>query len=183
MATLQPQTLEPPTGTPIILRHCALADIDAFLDFQPQIAAETTHTLQRVGNVPKADNVRAAWQASIDHPIELRIGAFDRERMVGQVSLHPLQNPPHPWNRHIATFGMMVLREYWGRGIGRSLLERMEAHARKVGITRIEALVRVSNERGVKLYQRAGYEIEGTRRGAALIHGVLHDEYFIAKRF
>ena len=61
------------------------------------------------------------------------------------------------------------------------MLAIMEAHARSIGISRIEALVRTKNERGVNLYTRMGYDIEGTRKNAALIDGELHDEYFIAK--
>src|SRR5690606_8095554 len=78
-------------------------------------------------------------------------------------------------------FGMMILKEYWGEGIGRRLLEIMEAHAKNCGITRIEAMVRTQNDRGVKLYRRMGYQIEGTRRQAALIEGTFQDEYFISK--
>ena len=49
------------------------------------------------------------------------------------------------------------------------------------GATRLEALVRVQNERGVAFYKKMGFEIEGTRRNAALINGEYQDEYFIAK--
>lgn len=42
-------------------------------------------------------------------------------------------------------------------------------------------MVRVTNDRGIKLYERCGYKIEGTRKKAALINGNFVDEYFIAK--
>ncbi len=161
MATLPPIPFETRSGRSVIFRHCGIDDVDTFLEFQPQVARETTHTLQRVGNVPKAENVRAAWQASIDDRIELRIGAFDGARMVGLLTFHPLQNPPHPWNRHVATFGMMVLQEFWGEGVGRRLLELMEAHARRAEITRIEAQVRTANERGVIVGQGPQFFADG----------------------
>lgn len=50
-----------------------------------------------------------------------------------------------------------------------------------LGVQRIEAKVRTQNPRGVALYKKAGYQIEGTRRKAALIDGEFRDEYFIAK--
>jgi RimJ/RimL family protein N-acetyltransferase len=76
---------------------------------------------------------------------------------------------------------MMLVQEVWGEGLGRKLLEVIELEARKRGITRLEAEVRSKNERGIQLYLKAGFEIEGTRRQAALIHGVFEDEHHIAK--
>jgi RimJ/RimL family protein N-acetyltransferase len=181
MATYAPEAFKTKTGKPVTFRHCSLDDIDSFLKFQPKIATETNHTLQIRGRAPDREKLELAWQHSITSQIELRIGAFDGENIVGQLSFYPESTAPHPWTKHIGRFGMMVLRQYWGEGIGRRLLEIMEAHARSRGITRIEAMVRSKNERGVKLYTRMGYEIEGTRRQAAIIDGNPHDEYFIAK--
>lgn len=42
-------------------------------------------------------------------------------------------------------------------------------------------MVRVKNDRGINLYEKSGYKIEGTRKQAAKIDGEFHDEYFIAK--
>ncbi len=162
-------------------------DVDAYLVFQPQIAAETTHTLQVVGRYPERERMLASFQAALQDDLSLRVGFFEPapqgspERLVGMLGFHPDSSPPHPWTRHVGSFGMMILREYWGEGLGRKLLEVLDAHAKVRGFTRIEAKVRAANSRGVKLYERAGYVIEGTRREAALIDGVFHDEYFIAK--
>jgi RimJ/RimL family protein N-acetyltransferase len=76
---------------------------------------------------------------------------------------------------------MMVRREYWGRGLGRTLIAARESHARSVGVLKIEALVRVENERGLRLYTAAGYRIEGRRTRAVKIDGRFQDEYWIAK--
>ena len=76
---------------------------------------------------------------------------------------------------------MMVLRDYWGQGIGGRLLEIMEDFARSVEFTRIEATVRTENERGLNLYLKNGYAIEGTRLHSAVINGKYKDEYYISK--
>lgn len=76
---------------------------------------------------------------------------------------------------------MMTSADYWGRGIGGALFRIMEEFAKKIGISKIEAKVRVSNERGLSLYKKNGYVIEGTRKRAALINGQFEDEFFIAK--
>jgi len=40
---------------------------------------------------------------------------------------------------------------------------------------------KIRHERGIRLYRRMGYQIEGTRVQAALIEGRFQDELFIAK--
>ena len=75
----------------------------------------------------------------------------------------------------------MILKNYWDQGLGRRLLEIILNHACQVGITRIEASVRTVNERAVRMYQQAGFVIEGTRKHAALIDGIFYDEYYIAR--
>ena len=89
----------------------------------------------------------------------------------------------HPWVKHMATFGMGILKSHWGTGLAPEIIRTLEAVAKEEGVTRIEAQVRVQNERGVAFYKKMGYEIEGTRRKAALINGEYQDEYFIAKLF
>lgn len=76
---------------------------------------------------------------------------------------------------------MMLLKEYWGQGIGKKLLEVLIAHAQHHGIVRLGARVRVHNERAIALYRKMGFTIEGTRAKAALIDGVFFDEFYIVK--
>jgi len=41
--------------------------------------------------------------------------------------------------------------------------------------------VRTANERGVQLYKKNGFKIEGCKEKAALIDGVFVNEFYIAK--
>lgn len=181
MATYGPEKFTTTSGIVVTFRHCDESDVPAFLELQPKIAAETTHTLQVAGRVPERERLCDVWVADRENPISLRLGCFLNEKMIGQLSFAPERQPFHPWTAHIGRFGMFVLQGFWGEGIGRKLLKTMETHARAVGISRIEATVRSNNRRAITLYSRSGYEIEGTRRNAARIHGEMCDELFIAK--
>jgi RimJ/RimL family protein N-acetyltransferase len=110
----------------------------------------------------------------------LTIGAFLNNQLIGNLRFFQ-RNENHHWIKHIGAFGMAVLQEYWGQGLGSKMIQLMEEHAKKVGMLRIEAEVRTANVTGARLYQKHGFKIEGLREKATLINGCLQDEYYIAK--
>lgn len=59
--------------------------------------------------------------------------------------------------RHRAEFGVGVLKEYWGLGIGRALLEACIQCAKEAGYAQLELTVVAENERAIALYQKAGF--------------------------
>lgn len=180
MAEFGPKNFLCKDGRSLVIRHVTAGDVDSFMRFQPKIAAESQFTYQKVGFTPDPTKLAERWDSWIKNPRELRISAFDGNETVAQLGFH-MEHPNHPWMQHVGRFGMMVIKEYWGVGLGRRLLEIMEAHARTHSFRRIEATVRSDNARGIALYQKAGFEIEGTRRQNTFIDGVYYDSYYIAK--
>lgn len=74
--------------------------------------------------------------------------------------------------RHRASVGLMVAREWRGKGIGRALMERVIAWARESGvITRLELEVLARNTSAVHLYEHLGFQREGLLRHALLRNG------------
>ena len=59
--------------------------------------------------------------------------------------------------RHRAEFGISVLKEYWGLGIGRALLEACIKCAKEAGYAQLELTVVAENARAIALYQKAGF--------------------------
>ena len=149
--------------------------------FRRQIASETTNTMQYIGQeYPPVEETAKRLSTQHEDKTTLNVGAFFDETLVAYLNFR-LPFVEHPWVPHLAAFGMMVLKDYWGVGIGKNLLKIQEEHAQNIGVSRIEAMVRVANERGLSLYKRNGYKIEGTREKAAFINNEFVDEYFIAK--
>ena len=62
---------------------------------------------------------------------------------------------------HRARFGISVLQEYWGMGIGRVLMETCIGCARRAGYAQLELEVVADNQRALSLYRRAGFEEYG----------------------
>lgn len=180
MAKLAPQSFPLWQGKEATVRSLRAEDAVLFQDFQKLVAGETNFTLQMETRIFAVDAVRANWERAEADPIELRLGAFDGERLIGLLGLHQ-EVPGHPWLEHCLRFGMMVLKAYWGTGTATRLMEAAEAHARQVGVLRLEATVRSANPRGLKFYERLGFNVEGTRRMAVVIDGDPQDEQYIAK--
>lgn len=59
--------------------------------------------------------------------------------------------------RHRAECGISVLKEYWGLGIGRALMEACIQCAKEAGYTQLELSVVAENERAIALYQKEGF--------------------------
>lgn len=163
-----------------IVRSCHIEDIEDLQKFFRKGAIESTYTLACKEKEQSLSKLKERIEGALNASAEIYLCVFDEDKIIGNLHLRAI-SPEHPWIMHIAEFGMMVSSDYWGRGIGHALLEIMEDFAKNIKISKIEAKVRVSNKRGLALYKKNGYEIEGIRRKAAFINGQFEDEFFIAK--
>jgi len=73
--------------------------------------------------------------------------------------------------RHKADFGICILKEYWGYGIGNVLLEHILINAESAGVTKISLEVLQTNEKAIYLYKKYGFVEEGL-----LIHDRIHKD-------
>ncbi len=82
--------------------------------------------------------------------------------------------------KHNGDFGIAVLKEYWGLGIAKLLMNEMLAWAKANGITRkINLKVSVDNKKAIKLYEDFGFEIEGRLKREICIGGKFTDNYIM----
>jgi putative acetyltransferase len=97
-----------------------------------------------------------------------------RDEVVGMLGIHT--NPSLHRRRHAAGIGMVVRDNRQGRGVGTALLKAaLELADGWMNLTRLELQVWVDNEAAVRLYQKFGFEVEGTLRQYALREGRLID--------
>ena len=59
--------------------------------------------------------------------------------------------------KHRAEFGISILKEYWGLGLGRALAEACIECAKEAGYSQLELNVIAENARAVSLYQSLGF--------------------------
>ncbi|WP_191556775.1 GNAT family N-acetyltransferase [Metabacillus idriensis] len=62
---------------------------------------------------------------------------------------------------HKSEFGVCVLKEYWGYGIGKNLLIESIQWADSNDIKKMTLNVLETNEKAIKIYEAFGFEVEG----------------------
>ena len=90
--------------------------------------------------------------------------------------------PSNPRLRHSASLGIMIHRDYQDQGVGTKLMEALLDLADNwLMLIRIELAVYTDNDRAISLYKKMGFEIEGTRKKAAIRNGAFVDEFIMAR--
>jgi len=99
--------------------------------------------------------------------------------IVGNIALVVNKSPR---KRHSGTIGVMVHKDYQGQGIGRALFNKvLDLSDNWLMLVRLELSVFIDNDKALSLYKSLGFEIEGTKRYAAIRNGKYDDEYIMAR--
>jgi RimJ/RimL family protein N-acetyltransferase len=70
---------------------------------------------------------------------------------------------------HKVEFGVCVLKEFWGYGIGKNLLKESITWADTNRIKKINLSVIENNKNAIKLYEQNGFEVEGILKSDKLL--------------
>lgn len=101
-------------------------------------------------------------------------------RAVGLLGLHTF--PDKPRRRHAGTIGLGVHDDWQGKGVGTALVGAgVEMADKWLNLTRLELEVYTDNEPAIRLYERFGFEREGTLRQHAFRDGRYVDAYMMAR--
>jgi len=96
--------------------------------------------------------------------------AIVNERIIGMVDVATF--PHRPRRRHVGAIGICVHEEWQGKGLGTELMRAIIDLADNwLNLTRLELEVYADNEAAIHLYERFGFELEGTMRQHAFRNG------------
>ena len=88
-------------------------------------------------------------------PNEIEIIAFIDGKIAGMAGIGAVGTKYKV--KHRAEFGISILKEYWGLGLGRALTEACIQCARDAGYVQMELNVVSENKRAISLYQNLGF--------------------------
>jgi RimJ/RimL family protein N-acetyltransferase len=161
----------------MIIRRLRSADAAAYLELVNKTDAESDFMMQEPG-----ERQMTPFQLIIS----LNTGgnnifvAEDDGKLIGQLVAFNMYGR----NKrvvHVLHIGISILKSYWGKGVGTKLFEYMEKWAIENGTKRLELSVMTHNERGIALYKKMGFEIEGTKKASIFVNGKYVDEYLMSK--
>jgi putative acetyltransferase len=125
---------------------------------------------------------REQWRQRLAESVEGRykLVAVVGDRVVGMISVETFPNRPR--RRHVGAIGMSVHDEWQGKGVGTALMRAgLDLADNWLNLTRIELEVYTDNEPAIRLYERHGFEHEGTLRQHAFRNGRYVDSYMMAR--
>ena len=144
----------------ICYRPAAPSDAAQLLEYLKQIGGETDNLTFGANGIPYTVEQEAeVLKRFTESPHSRLFLALDGDRIVGNACVDGFGNPRF---RHRCNLAISVLRDYWGRGIGTGLMERMLDFARQIGVELASLEVRSDNERAKALYRKFGFQSFGT---------------------
>ena len=154
------KTVELNGGEELLVRNAVASDARALRETTQLTHAETDYLLSYSDEQSSDDEQEARSLEETERSSnEVELVAIIDGQIVGSAGVSAVRTRRKV--AHRARFGISILKEHWGMGIGRVLMEVSIDCARKAGYTQLELEVVVDNERAVSLYRRAGFEEYG----------------------
>lgn len=144
-------------GKEALLRNGDEKDGQAIFETFNQTHAETDFLL----SYPDENSYDAEQEAQFlkdktESPNEIEIVAIVDGKVAGTAGIEAVGKKYKL--KHRAEFGISILKEYWGLGLGKALANACIQCAKEAGYEQLELNVVAENKRALSLYQSLGFE-------------------------
>jgi RimJ/RimL family protein N-acetyltransferase len=160
MAKVTPELLTAKNGTKVLMTSPSPGDGKELLETMKLILAASRHTLTTLEEFTHTvEQEEQMISGHLEHPDKLIITPKISGRIVGMLDFSIGRR-----NRiaHYGEFGMSILPDYQGIGIGRMMLEALLKWAREnPRIETVRLRVHGKNLRAIALYEKCGFVTEG----------------------
>lgn len=161
------------------IREIHESDASAFLELRRQLDTETGGRLLEPGERgATVEQTRVCIRDVLAQSNSTILVVEDQGDLIGYLEA---SGGRYRRDRHHATIVIAVRRWRTGEGLGTRLFKRLEGWARDHGVHRLELTVMTHKQRALALYQKMGFEIEGTRWHALKVDGRFVNEYYMGK--
>jgi RimJ/RimL family protein N-acetyltransferase len=167
-----------PSQSNVVIRRASVSDAEQFVVLRRTLFAETSLMLWEPAEFVASAAAEARFiERLVERANCSLIVAFADGQAVGFLAAIGGERNRL---RHSVLLALGVLRAYWSQGIASRMLREVISWAPGAGIKRLELTVHTANARAVALYQRHGFEVEGTKRSSLRVDGVYTDEYLMS---
>lgn len=169
------QRRQPDRGLDLEIRCGTDADID-----QVHEIVTSPHILDGTLRLPYS-TVAATRERFVNRSDQMFLVAVTEGRVVGALLL--VTYPQAPRHHHVAEIDLVLSHPDWrGRGVATRLMRSVIEMADEwMAIHRLQLIVFTTNHTAIRLYERLGFEIEGTMRGYGFARGQRTDAHIMAR--
>ncbi|MFC5774809.1 GNAT family N-acetyltransferase [Ectobacillus antri] len=162
-----------------MIRTIKETDAKAFLELCQTIDKETPNMLYEEGErVLTLEEQKEIIKHYLQQPNSTILVAEKERKLLGYITA---TGETANRTKHTASISVGVLQTSAGMGLGTRLFEKLEKWAKQAGIIRLELSVLSSNTPAIRLYRKMGFRIEGAKKGACMMDGILYDDFFMSK--
>lgn len=167
------------TGSRVRLRRMRETDLGALAEWwlDPETLTLQAGAGMLQGDEAVKDMFRRWSENSEPGSVGLSIEATDGAELCGHVTVYGGKLPDR-----CGTLAIIIGPEFRSQGLGWEAVEIATGYAfSTMNLHRVELQVWSYNERAIRAYQHAGFEIEGVRRSASWHSGTYHDVTCMAR--
>ena len=163
-------------GRTVVIRRAIERDAEQLLRNINEIGTEEDWILTEA--IPWDPRQEREWIRTFDDMRSVLYVADVDGRVVGQIDAHISS---YTKAHHVASLGIAIVKGYRSLGIGRALMDHLLAWMKVRGVEKATLEVFSTNARAIALYQKMGFEIEGSRKRQFKIRGQYVDDVYMAK--
>lgn len=172
-----PQKIILKDGSEILFRRGAKEDAEEQVAYVKQVADETDFLTFSSEDFNKTVEEEAQFlQEYEDKPRHVFFVAVKEGEIVAALDVSSSHKPRM---KHIGHLGISVMKSEWGKGIATEMMKLALDWAQLVGLRKMNLEVDTRNTRAIALYERLGFEMEGTQRRDGFIDGEFRDAHLM----
>jgi RimJ/RimL family protein N-acetyltransferase len=163
-------------GREYIIRKTKATDANSMIEYVYKIGSESDNLTFGKGEINITLAQEEEFLESFSNKVNsLHIIAELDGMIIGSLNF---TGGGRPRLAHTGEFGVSVLKEFWGQGVGTSLVEYLIDWSKATGIVRkINLRVRTDNFSAIRVYKKLGFIEEGRITREFIINGEFYDLY------
>lgn len=168
-------------GVSYIIRSAMIQDAMNLSEIRLRMDGETENLDREKGEAfISTSGFEQLIKADTEHAKNLFLVAVVHDKVVGfsRCEGHVLRRFAHK-----VEFGVCVLKDFWGYGIGTNFLKESISWADSNGIQKMSLQVLETNNKAIELYKKHGFEIEGLLKNDKILSDGQYYNTIIMGRF